>query len=146
MNETMSGLNCLPQMILPSKSIWHWIQKRCHHWLFLNKEGFYTQIFQDCGSWVWMWISFMLEQDCHCSFCACFPQRQFRHGQKTFLSCPRCSLLYNIKSENKSCRTCLCDKQVICVHLLVLPFFIRFWSAKLGISFRSIVLVASVPR
>lgn len=45
-----------PQMTLPSKSIWYWIQKGCHHWIFLDKEGFYAQMFQDfslesgCGS------------------------------------------------------------------------------------------------
>lgn len=76
-------------------------------------------------------------------FVPCFPQRQFRHGQKTFLSCSRCSLLYSMKSGKKSW-TRLYDKQAICIHLLVLPFFTRLCSAKLGISFRSIVLVVSV--
>lgn len=135
-----------PQMILPSKSIWYWIQERCHYRIFLGKEGFYTQVFQDCSSWVWMWIIFMLEQDCHCSFCDLLSQRKFRHGQNTFLSYPRYSSLYNTKSGNKSCRTCLWDKQDICIHLLVLPFFTRFCSAKLGISFTSIVLVVRAPR
>lgn len=135
-----------PQMTLPSKSIWYWIQKGCHHWIFLDKEGFYAQIFQDCS----------LESGCGSASCwnktaiaffvPCFPQIQFRHGQKTFLSCPGCSLLYNMKSENMSCRIYLWDKQTFCIHLFVLPFFIRFCSAKFGISFRSIVLVVSASR
>lgn len=147
MNETISGLNCL-----------------FLKWLFLQKAsgtGFrrdiitgFSLIGKDFTPKYFKTVA--LESGCGSASCwnktviallvPCFPQRQFRHGQKAFLSCSRCSLLYNMKSGNKSCRTCLCDKQAICVHLLVLSFFIRFCSAKLGISFRSIVLVVNVSR
>lgn len=147
MNETISGLNCLfLKWFFLSKAPGTGFRRDVITGFALIRKDFTSKYFKTvalesgCGS-ASCWNKAVIAL-----FVPCFPQRQFRHRQKTFLSWPRCPLLYNTKSGNRSWRTCLSDKQLICIHLLVLPFFTRFCRAKLGISFRSIVPVVSVSR
>lgn len=147
MNETISGLSCLSLkwFFLPKASGIGFRRDVITGFSSVRKD-FTPKYFKTvalesgCGS-ASRWNKTVIAL-----FVTCFPQRKFRHGQNTFLSYPRYSLLYKIKSGDKSCRTCLWDKQDICIHLLVLPFFTRFCSSKLGISFTSIVQVVRASR
>lgn len=71
----------------------------------------------------------------------CFHEENSGMGKRHLCHAPEIPLPHHIKSGSKNCRTWLWDKQTIDIHLLVLPFFTRFWSAKPGKCFRCIVQV-----